>query len=200
MDIFYAAAPIPPAKKRRVHFHSFLQDVHQRIHQLKRQDLEVNGRNFTIDTTTEHNPIYRVATQLASEVTLLCFDEFQVIDIADALILSQLFGVLFGRGTVVVATSNRPPSSLYEGGLNRSYFMPFIGVLERHCIVHDMNATLDYRRIGVLEEEDNFFFVKDPILQHRRNIAMMTTGGGLSGALNMMRHSRKYGRRSNGKR
>ena len=161
MDVFHASAPIPTSKKRRVHFHSFMQDVHRRIHELKRRDLETDGRNFTIDTTLERNPIYRVATALASEVTLLSFDEFQVTDIADALILSQLFSVLFHRGTVVVATSNRPPSTLYEDGLNRSYFLPFIDLLQSHCIVHDMDATVDYRRIAVLDEGDDFFFVRE---------------------------------------
>jgi len=145
MDVFYNLAPVP--RKRRVHFHSFMQDIHRRIHALKQHDLAMRGRDFSIDTSRERNPIRRVGKQLASELTLLCFDEFQVTDVADALILSQLFSELFQRGTVVVATSNRPPFDLYEGGLNRSYFLPFIDLLCRHCIVHDMNAKTDYRLI-----------------------------------------------------
>jgi len=167
MDIFYKLAQ--PTKKKRVHFHSFMQDVHGRIHKLKQYDLETKGRNFTIDTSVEQNPIHRVGIQLASEVTLLCFDEFQVTDVADALILSQLFSVLFSYGTVIVCTSNRAPQHLYEGGLNRSYFLPFIDLLCRHCIVHDMDATTDYRRViaqGSLDDASkddypgsgNFFF------------------------------------------
>ena len=109
MDSFFEMIPEYVCKKR-VHFHSFMQDVHSRIHRLKQEDLAKNGRNFQIDTTLERNPIYRVAIQISSEVSLLCFDEFQVTDVADALILSQLFSILFSRGTVVVATSNRPPS------------------------------------------------------------------------------------------
>mmetsp|Transcript_10542 Transcript_10542/g.18569 ORF Transcript_10542/g.18569 Transcript_10542/m.18569 type:complete len:463 (-) Transcript_10542:76-1464(-) len=158
MDLFYKITPIPTQRKRRVHFHSFMQDVHQRIHHLKKQDLATLGRNYAIDTCQERNPIHRVATQLASEVSLLCFDEFQVTDICDALMLSQLFSVLFSRGTVVVATSNRPPSTLYEGGLNRSYFLPFIDLLGRHCIVHDMNANTDYR-VVTTDGIESFFYV-----------------------------------------
>lgn len=131
---------------RRYHFHNFLSQVHTRIHNLKQQDLKEKGRNFTVDTSTANNPIHRVGHQLASELSVLCLDEFQVTDVADALILSQLFGVLFKRGTVVVATSNRPPEDLYEGGLNRGYFLPFIGLLKRHCIVCPIESQHDYRR------------------------------------------------------
>jgi predicted ATPase len=145
MDMFYHTSPIPAWNKKRVHFHSFMQDVHRRIHALKQQDLKENGRNFTIDTRLDRNPIRRVAKQLAEETALLCFDEFQVTDVADALILSQLFDELFRRGTVMVATSNRHPKTLYEGGLNRGYFLPFIDLLCKHCIVHDMNHDVDYR-------------------------------------------------------
>ena len=155
MDLFYDHVSVK--KKRRVHFHSFMQEVHLRIHALKQQDLEIKGRNFSIDTSSESNPIHRVAMQLSDEVSLLCFDEFQVIDVADALILSQLFSILFNRGTVVVATSNRHPSTLYEGGLNRGYFLPFIDILCRHCIVHDIVADTDYRSL-VTEGIESFFF------------------------------------------
>jgi protein AFG1 len=156
MDMFFARVSIP--KKRRVHFHAFMQEVHQRIHALKKLDLEEKGRDFHVDVSEDNNPIIRVAEQFASEVSLLCFDEFQVTDVADALILKQLFTTLFKYGTVVVATSNRPPSALYEGGINRSYFLPFIGLLEHHCIIHQLQSTLDYRKF-LSREMDNFFFV-----------------------------------------
>ena len=160
MDLFFESIPIKKGKKRRVHFHSFMQDVHRRIHALKTHDLATKGRNFSPDVSLEANPIYRVGMQLSNELSVLCFDEFQVTDVADALMLSQLFSVLFSRGTVVVATSNRPPSDLYEGGLNRSYFLPFIDLLCRHCIVHDMNALTDFRRVNS-REGDNFYFVSE---------------------------------------
>merc|ERR1719223_77078 len=158
MDLFFESITVEQSKKRRVHFHSFMQDVHRRIHALKAHDLATKGRNFSVDTSIEVNPIHRVGIQLANELSVLCFDEFQVTDVADALILSQLFSVLFRRGTIVVATSNRPPSDLYEGGLNRSYFLPFIDLLCRHCIVHDMNALTDFRRVNS-RESGNFYFI-----------------------------------------
>jgi predicted ATPase len=148
MDAFYDTVDIKPEeRKRRYHFHNFLSIVHDRIHQLKQEDLKTKGRNFSIDTSISNNPIYRVGMQLSSEMSLLCLDEFQVTDIADAVILSQLFSVLFQQGTVVVATSNRPPEDLYEGGLNRGYFLPFIDLLKRHCIVCPMKSEQDYRRL-----------------------------------------------------
>ena len=159
MDIFYRSSSILPKHRKRVHFHSFMQDVHKRIHNLKKEDLKTYGRSFSIDLRQDRNPINRVAIQLASETRLLCFDEFQVTDVADALMLSQLFEQLFKRGTVVVATSNRHPETLYEGGLNRSYFLPFIDLLCKHCIVHDMNHDTDYR-IVTTNGSDSYFFPK----------------------------------------
>ena len=169
MDTFYREAPIE--KKRRVHFHSFLQEVHQRIFALKQKDLRERGRSFHIDTSDAHNSILRVAEDFADEITLLCFDEFQVTDVADALILSQFFATLFQRGTVVIATSNRPPSELYEGGINRSYFMPFIALLERHCIVHELKSEVDYRML-IANETESFFLV-DPDLKDKGKVDEM---------------------------
>mmetsp|Transcript_11036 Transcript_11036/g.16698 ORF Transcript_11036/g.16698 Transcript_11036/m.16698 type:complete len:520 (-) Transcript_11036:1405-2964(-) len=161
MDLFYMKTSIADERKRRVHFHSFMASIHKRIHDLKLADLETYGRNFKVDTSMERNPIYRVAVQLAGEISLLCFDEFQVTDVADALILNQLFSILLRRGTVVVATSNRHPSTLYEGGLNRSYFLPFIDLICSHCIVHDMNAITDYR-VLISDGDNSLFHVSNP--------------------------------------
>lgn len=158
MDTFFQHAPVE--KKRRVHFHAFLQNVHERIHALKQDDLKTQGRSFAVDTSKTRNPIYRVALQLASEVSLLCFDEFQVTDVADALILKQLFETLFQSGVVMVATSNRPPSDLYEGGLNRDYFLPFLDLLHQYCIVHELQSSVDYRTL-LSQDLDEFFIVAD---------------------------------------
>ena len=172
MDQFFNYIKIK--KKERYHFHSFLAHVHDRIHKLKQQDLKEKGRNFSIDTSLQNNPIHRVGLEIASQLSLLCLDEFQVTDIADAVILSQLFGVLFQKGTVVVATSNRPPSDLYEGGLNRGYFLPFIDLLEKHCIVHPMKSQIDYRRL--LSETSSFFVTSDKITKILDELILQTQG------------------------
>ena len=143
MDAFYRNEV--SAKQQRVHFHEFMANVHERVHQQKKFSLQKYGRSFHVDTDISRNPIHHVGLQLATEVSLLCLDEFQVTDVCDAVILSQLFNVLFSMGTVVVATSNRHPSKLYEGGLNREYFLPFIDLLQKHCIVHEIKSNRDYR-------------------------------------------------------
>ena len=153
MDMFYASSPVD---KRRLHFHSLLQEIHSRIFELNKQILAKHGRSFHVDTSKKRNSIIQIAQQFSSELTLLCIDEFQVTDVADAMILSQLFGELWRRGVVVVATSNRPPQDLYEDGLNRSYFLPFIDLVEKYCSVvklgthHNVDEAkkvTDYRRI-----------------------------------------------------
>jgi cell division protein ZapE len=134
MDLFYETAPSP---KRRVHFHGFLADAHERIH-AHRQALkrgEVKG----------DDPILPVADALAEEAKLLCFDEFTVTDIADAMILGRLFGALFQRGVTVVATSNVEPDRLYEGGLNRALFLPFVAELKDRVAVLRLDARTDFR-------------------------------------------------------
>lgn len=134
MDLFHEAAPEP---KRRVHFHGFLADAHERIH-AHRQALKAG-------TAKGDDPIPVVADALADEATLLCFDEFTVTDIADAMILGRLFGALFKRGVTVVATSNVEPSRLYEGGLNRALFLPFIAELQERVTVLRLDSRTDFR-------------------------------------------------------
>jgi protein AFG1 len=159
MDAFFEVACVK--NKQRFHFHAFLAMMHRRIHELKQEDLRSRGRNFHVDTLLRNNPVHRVGVQLADEITLLCLDEFQVTDVADAMILSQLFAVLFSLGTVVVATSNRPPEDLYEGGLNRhSFFLPFIDLLNRYCVTHKIQSLVDYRRV-LSQDWESFFLVAD---------------------------------------
>ncbi len=135
MDMFFELLPV--RRKRRVHFNDFMADVQDRIqkHRQARKD----------GTVKEDDPIPPVARQLAEQAWVLCFDEFSVTDIADAMILSRLFSALFANGVVLVATSNVAPENLYRDGLNRQLFLPFIGILERHAHVLTLDADKDYR-------------------------------------------------------
>jgi cell division protein ZapE len=135
MDLFFAASPLP--RKRRAHFHEFMLDVHARVHDW-RQRLK-RGR------VRGDDPIAAVASDLAQEADLLCFDEFSVTDIADAMILARLFTALFNAGIVVVATSNQAPDDLYAGGLNRALFVPFIALLKEHVAGVRLAARTDFR-------------------------------------------------------
>ena len=135
MDLFCEASPI--VRKRRVHFHEFMLDVHERVHAF-RQKMKLGEHQG-------EDPIGLTAAQLAQEAWLLCFDEFHVTDIADAMILGRLFAGLFERGVVVVATSNVQPNDLYRNGLNRALFVPFIHMLEQKMDVVQLNARTDFR-------------------------------------------------------
>jgi cell division protein ZapE len=137
MDLFHQALP-PTISKRRVHFNAFMNDVHERIF---RHRTETKAGRAKGD-----DPIPPVAAALAAEATLLCFDEFSVTDIADAMLLGRLFTRLFEQGVVVVATSNVEPDRLYDGGLNRALFVPFIDLLKQHMTVAKLDARTDYRR------------------------------------------------------
>ncbi|HEV2303828.1 MAG TPA: cell division protein ZapE, partial [Stellaceae bacterium] len=129
MDLFFAAAPV--AKKRRLHFHAFMLEAHDAIERQRR------GRAA--------EPIAAVARDIAAAATLLCFDEFQVNDIADAMILERLFSSLFEAGVVVVATANRPPDELYPGGLQRERFLHFVALVEQKLDVLALDSGRDYR-------------------------------------------------------
>jgi len=132
MDLFFAAADVP--RKKRLHFHQFMQQAHRRIHAWKKQ----HG-----DTA---DPIPPLADSIVAEAALLCFDEFQVHDIADAMILGRLFEALFARGVVVVATSNTAPDDLFRGKPGRDAFLPFIQLIKKRIEVLVLESARDYRR------------------------------------------------------
>jgi cell division protein ZapE len=135
MDLFFGY--VPAQRKRRVHFHDFMADVHGRVHAFRQQAKDVKGK--------ADDPIPAVADQLSEEAWVLCFDEFAVNDIADAMILGRLFTALWERGVVVVATSNVDPQDLYRNGLNRALFLPFIAELQSRMDVLKLEARTDYR-------------------------------------------------------
>ncbi|RUW28262.1 cell division protein ZapE [Mesorhizobium sp. M4B.F.Ca.ET.215.01.1.1] len=135
MDMFFELLPV--RRKRRVHFNDFMADVQDRIQ--KHRQARKNG------DVKEDDPIPPVARALAEQAWVLCFDEFSVTDIADAMILSRLFSALFANGVVLVATSNVAPENLYRDGLNRQLFLPFIGLLERNAEVMTLDSDKDYR-------------------------------------------------------
>ncbi|RKQ69341.1 cell division protein ZapE [Litorimonas taeanensis] len=131
MDWFFDKASIEA--KQRVHFHAFMLDVHTRI----------NARRKSKDN--DGDPIVPVAKDIAKAAELLCFDEFHVTDIADAMILSRLFDALWAEGVIVVATSNRPPEDLYKNGLNRALFEPFIARMPTYLVIHEFAGETDHR-------------------------------------------------------
>lgn len=137
MDLFHDLAPV--RNKRRVHFHAFMAETQDRLHAARQAILA--------GTAKTDDPIAPVAARIADEAKLLCFDEFAVTDIADAMVLSRLFAALFARGVAVVATSNVRPSDLYKGGLNRALFLAFIDLIGRHMDVLALDAATDYRRL-----------------------------------------------------
>ena len=144
MDWFYEAAEFTP--KRRTHFHAFMLDVHERVNAWRKLDKEGRRAHPHHVRGAGDDPIAPVARALASEAKLLCFDEFHVTDITDAMILSRLFEALWvNEGVVVIATSNRAPEGLYENGLNRGLFLPFIEMMSKHFIIHPFDGELDHR-------------------------------------------------------
>jgi cell division protein ZapE len=135
MDLFFQQAPV--AHKRRAHFHEFMAEVHERIYAYR--------QNIARGEIEDADVIGLTAHAIFDEAWLLCFDEFHVTDIADAMILGRLFARLFGLGTVVVATSNVAPDDLYKGGLNRALFLPFIAQITNHMDVMRLDARTDFR-------------------------------------------------------
>ena len=130
MDLFFDETHVEA--KRRVHFHAFMQEIHARLHEIRK--------------TGADDAIAPVAAEVADRVRLLCFDEMQITDITDAMIVGRLFEKLFEAGVAVVTTSNRPPEDLYKDGLNRQLFLPFIDMLNARLEIHHLHSPNDYRQ------------------------------------------------------
>ena len=146
MDLFFDHAPV--TSKRRVHFHAFMLEIHGRIHEWRQ--MSKAEREEKAGKGDGDDPIPPLAREVGRDAQLLCFDEFQVTDVADAMILGRLFTALWDEGVVTVATSNRVPEDLYKGGLNRQLFLPFIDLVRERLDVVELNGPTDYRldRLG----------------------------------------------------
>ena len=150
MDLFFEAIPID--QKRRVHFNLFMLDVHNSI-KILRED----GKG--------KDPLPQIAREIAQNCRLLCFDEFQVYDIADAMVLAELFTALFREGVVVVATSNVAPDNLYKDGLQRTRFLPFIPLVKKHMTVIHLDSGIDYRQ-QALRDNGTYFIQEEARMRH----------------------------------
>ena len=145
MDLFYEQTAEP--RKRRVHFHAFMQEIHTALHEARKTGVD--------------DAILPVAKSITDNVRLLCFDEMQITDITDAMIVGRLFEQLFGSGVVVIATSNRVPDDLYKDGLNRNLFLPFIELIKERLLIHKLSSKNDYR-LNRLSGAQVYFHPKGP--------------------------------------
>jgi cell division protein ZapE len=163
MDLFFATAPID--RKRRVHFHAFMLEVQAILHRWRR---EKSGPDDVIAA---------LADKIVDEAVLLCFDEFHVSNIADAMILRRLFEALFDRGVVVVATSNWEPDDLYKDGLQRDRFLPFIALIKARLDVLELDAARDYRLQRIRDMRVYFHPLGDLAQRHMTESFARLTGG-----------------------
>jgi cell division protein ZapE len=157
MDLFFSVAPT--TSKRRVHFHEFMLDVHARLKEA--HDLAAQKRAQRGGRASDTDPIPAIARGIAREATLLCFDELQVTDIGDAMVLTRLFTALFDQGVIVVVTSNRPPDDLYKHGLNRQRFLPFIEQIKERLEVVPLDGLIDYRYHRLKGAETYYFPINE---------------------------------------
>ncbi|MEL6361193.1 MAG: cell division protein ZapE [Pseudomonadota bacterium] len=143
MDIFFNNTDVDA--KRRVHFHEFMAETHARLNHWRQASDKERRRHKAYDRRAPDDPVPLVGYDLARQAQLLCFDEVQVSDIADAMILGRLFSTLFDNGVTLVATSNRHPDDLYKDGLNRQLFLPAIDMIKSRLTVFELDADRDYR-------------------------------------------------------
>ncbi len=167
MDLFFDSVAV--ASKRRVHFHEFMRDTQQRLNAL-RQDKSVK----------DPDPIPRLAREIAQESWLLCFDELQVTDIGDAMILGRLFQSLFENGVVLMITSNRPPDDLYKDGLQRDRFLPFIALIKEKLDVLELAAERDYR-LGRDRDATVYYTPAGPAVEAKLRSQFLSLSGGKEG-------------------
>ncbi|KZL20497.1 AFG1-like ATPase [Pseudovibrio axinellae] len=156
MDLFYDLSPEP--KKRRLHFHEFMEEIHDRVFMVRKQ--------VSAGTIKDRDPIIPIAEEIAKDTRLLCFDEFTVTDIADAMLLGRLFSKLFEAGVVLVCTSNVVPDELYKDGLNRDHILPFLRSLNERVDVLHLDAPTDYR-LEKLSGSDTYLTPIAPDSLHR---------------------------------
>ncbi|MCB1984503.1 MAG: cell division protein ZapE [Burkholderiales bacterium] len=161
MDLFYSVAPL--TMKRRIHFHEFMLEIHANLknwHSLNTQQRKQEIKNlsrFRGGKTDLDDPMPATALRIVNKTSLLCFDELQVTDIADAMVVARLFKELFEQGVVIVATSNRKPDDLYKNGLNRHRFVPFIDRIKETMEIISLNGPIDYR-YDRLKGTDTYFY------------------------------------------
>jgi cell division protein ZapE len=166
LDLFFNAVPIEP--KRRVHFHEFMDEVHEAIGAFRASSRQ-QGKN--------PDPIVAVVKPIIASTRLLCLDEFQVNDITNAMLLKRLFEKLYAGGVVVVATSNVEPDRLYENGLNRELFLPFIALLRQNATIFSLDGPTDYRRLKFEGQEVYSFATGDTARQAMDRLWLQLTGG-----------------------
>tara|TARA_A100001037_G_scaffold306868_1_gene357830 strand:+ start:25569 stop:26654 length:1086 start_codon:yes stop_codon:yes gene_type:complete len=164
MDLFYNVIPL--SNKRRVHYHKFMQEFHREINLAR-----ISGSN-------DLDPLEKIVSRISGEVKLLCFDEFQVTDIGDAMILGRLFKEFFSWGIVPVITSNRAPDSLYDGGVNRDRFIPFIKIVKSQMSVIELDGGNDYRQLFLRENELYLTPLNTSTSQKMKEAFLQLTGGG----------------------
>lgn len=182
MDCFYES--VPYIRKKRIHFHAFMQQIHHDLDKYK----------------GEPDPVLRVAEQISREVRLLCFDEFHVSDIADAMILGRLMDGLFAQGVILVMTSNYPPDRLYPNGLHRESFLPTIALLQKYLDVFEVEAGIDYR-LRTLEQVEIYHYPADDAAEKKMTdyFCMVAGEEGKSGGhIDVLGRQIETIRRSNG--